>query len=362
MGPDSQLTERPASVCIRVPNWVGDVVMATPALRCVRTRLPEAHIALVVRDKVADVLQGVPWFDEAIVYHGRPRWSPACAREFLRCAKEIRRGAFELAMILPNSFSSALMMRWGRVGRRVGYVRDARRCLLTDPVERPSEDGQFRPTYMGDFYLALCAAAGLEADGRETELPVTQELLDEARAALGRAGVEGDRPLVLLHPGAGYGPSKLWREDRFAELADALAEELDAQVACIGVARDAEMIGRIRAAARAPVADLTGCGIDLHLLKGVVKMSALMVTTDSGPRHYGVALGVPTVCLMGATHPGYTDSGRAHDHVVRVEVECGPCQKRTCSRDHRCMERITSKMVLDRCRTALETGGGSAGD
>jgi heptosyltransferase-2 len=115
-------------------------------------------------------------------------------------------------------------------------------------------------------------------------------------------------------------------------------------------------VQRIARMSRAPLVDLTTCGIDLHLLKCVVRLSSLLVTTDSGPRHYGVALGVPTVCLMGPTHPAYSSSGMRHDIVVRVDVTCGPCQEKSCKEDHRCMKLLTTEMVLEKCREALQRG------
>jgi heptosyltransferase-2 len=164
---------------------------------------------------------------------------------------------------------------------------------------------------------------------------------------------------VLLHAGAGYGPSKRWAEENWARLAEGVKGEFGAQPAFIGAPPDAETVARVRRFYRTELVDLTSCGIDLHLLKPVVGACSLLVTTDSGPRHYGVALGVPTVCLMGPTHPDYSTSGLPHDRVVRVDVECGPCQKKTCRTDHRCMTLLTPQMVLEACRPALEAAGGA---
>ncbi len=350
-----------STVCIRSPNWVGDVVMATPAFRCIRSGLPGARIVLLVRESVADVLRGAPWFDHVITYRGTaPGSFPGI--EFLRCVARLRRQRCELGFLLPSSFSSALMFFLGGVRRRVGYVRDGRGLLLTTPLPRPSLDGRFQPTYMVDFYLALCRAASLGADDRRTELPYSEQDVHQATQFLRDAGVDPSSPLVLLHPAAGYGPAKRWTEAGWAELARMLDGELRAQVACIGAPSGQELTGRIVALSAAPVLDLTSCGIDLHLLKCIVRMSRLLVTTDSGPRHYGVALGVPTVCLMGPTHPGYSTSGRPNDHVVRVEVECGPCQRKACTTDHRCMALLTPELVMDACRTAIERGSEADGD
>jgi len=354
----SSAIERPAVICVRAPNWVGDVVMATPTFRCLREAFPGSRIVLIIRDKIAAVVQGAAWFDKVMLC--RPAGGGrATIREFLRCTAGLREEGCDLGFLLPNSFSSALMFALGRVRRRVGYRRDARGLLLTLGVDRPSREGRFRPAYMVDFYLALCEAAGLRCTDRRMELPYDEEDAARARKLLRVAGVSLDRPLVLLHAGAGYGPSKRWAEENWARLAEGVKGEFGAQPAFIGAPPDAETVARVRRVCRTELVDLTSCGIDLHLLKPVVGACSLLVTTDSGPRHYGVALGVPTVCLMGPTHPDYSTSGLPHDRVVRVDVECGPCQKKTCRTDHRCMTLLTPQMVLEACRPALEAAGGA---
>ena len=341
-------------VCIRAPNWVGDVVMATPAIRAIRERFRGAHMALVVHSRVEAVLRGAPWFDEVIVYDpdesGR-----LCAS--LACIRRLRAGRFELGLVFPNSFRSALMMRLGGVKRRVGYARDVRSALLTDAVPRRRRDGRFLPTYMVDYYLRLCEAAGIGADSRDMALPFTEADRQRADRILRSQATPPGVDLFLLHPGAAFGPSKRWPTDRFARLAELLREDFGARVAIIASPAERDAAEAIVMAAGVPITDLSACGIDLHLLKCVIARSRLLVTTDSGPRHYGVALGVPTVCIMGPTHPAYSTSGLPHDHVVRLDVDCGPCQRKACPRDHRCMENIEPEMVMDTCRSALAATG-----
>ena len=127
-------------------------------------------------------------------------------------------------------------------------------------------------------------------------------------------------------------------------------------VAIVAGAAERDNAAAIINTSKARIADLTSSGIDLHLLKCVVAVSRLLVTTDSGPRHYGVALGVPTVCLMGPTHPGYSTGTQPNDRVLRVEVDCGPCQLRACPRDHRCMADVTPEMAARACMEALSLG------
>jgi len=362
MSPQTSTASRlPPTVCVRSPNWVGDAVMATPAFRCIRKSLPGSRILLVARGAVADVVRGSPWFDRVISYGGKGM-AGAGGLSLRRCVRELRRERCDLGFILPNSFSSALMLRLAGVRRRVGYARDARSLLLTDAVRRPTQGGRFQPTYMADYYLGLCEAVGLEPESRRTELTFDAQDELEARRLVQNAGVDCDKPLMLFHPGAAYGPSKLWPEQNWARLAEMLQGEFGAQVACIGAPAEGGLVRAIGASCRAPLLDLTACGIDLQLLKPVVRMSRLLATTDSGPRHYGVALGVPTVCIMGPTRPAYSASGLAHDHVARVEVDCGPCQRKVCSRDHRCMSLLSPQDVLEVCRRALETADGEGDD
>ena len=160
-------------------------------------------------------------------------------------------------------------------------------------------------------------------------------------------------PLFLMHPGAGFGPSKRWPNESFARLAEMLQSEFGAQIALIAGAVERQNVAAIIGSSKARITDLTSCAIDLHLLKCVVALSNLVVTTDSGPRHYGVALGVPTVCLMGPTHPDYSTGTQPNDHVLRVEVDCGPCQLKACPKDHRCMADITPEMAALACADAL---------
>ncbi len=342
-------SDRPERVCVRAPNWVGDVVMATPAFRALRHGLPQARVTLVVRASVEPVLRGSPWFDETVVYRPDGR----AAREFLRCTGRLRRPRHDLGFLLPNSFSSALMMRLAGVRRRVGYARDMRSALLTDAVPRPTEDGRFKPTYMVDYYLALCERAGLRDAGRQMELFFSDGDMARARERLGTQGIDAEAPLFLMHPGAGYGPSKRWPNESFGRLAGMLQSEHGAQIALVAGPAERANVGAIMAQSPARIVDLTSCGIDLHLLKCVVALSDLLVTTDSGPRHYGVALGVPTVCLMGPTHPEYSTGPQPNDHVLRVETDCGPCQLKVCPEDHRCMEDLTPQMAARACADAL---------
>ncbi len=341
-------------IVIRMPNWVGDVVMATPALRALRGSFPGARITAVINSGVHKVIRGSAEIDRTIQYK-RDGSAPKVMREFLACTSAIRKEKNDLALILPNSFSSALMMRIAGVPERVGYRRDMRRFLLTSSLQRPKdENGRFLPQYMAKYYLRLCRAAGAENTGDiRPHLDFAESDMQSAMALLCKTGMKPEKPYFLLHPDAGYGPSKLWPAGHFSALTRMLHDYYDAQVAFIGSKSAGALVADIRENATNPTFDLTACGIDLHLLKCVVKRCRLLVSTDSGPRHYGIALGVPTVCLIGPTSPAYTDSGLPHDNIIRTQTDCGPCQKKNCRTDHRCMVDISPERVFLRCKELL---------
>jgi heptosyltransferase-2 len=195
------------------------------------------------------------------------------------------------------------------------------------------------------------------------ELFVTPD--DDRRAAelLRRGGFDpaGPRKLVLINPGANYGEAKLWYPQRFAEVADRCVRELGAVVAVTGAPRERPIIDQVIAAAQEPIIDLPRLGLDLAALKGVVKLSSLMVTNDTGPRHFAIALGVPVVTVFGPTDPRWTETYFEHERQVRVDVFCGPCQKKKCpligpdgKPDHRCMKLVEPDMVFARVAELLK--------
>ena len=340
----------PSRICIHAPNWVGDVVMATPLMRCVRETFPSARILLLIRERVEPVVQKAPWFDDVLSYSASGFSSAA---GFFKALARLREKNYNVGLILPNSFKTALLFFLVGVKNRVGYLRDARHLLLNQPRQRPEKHGEFKPVYMVDYYLGLCENIGLKGCDRSTELCFSAEDVSRTKRILAGEGVDLGRPLFLFHPGAAYGPSKKWPERRWARLGELLQDSFAAELCLIGGEDEAETCRRIENLSGAAITNLQGSGLDLHLLKCLVSLSGLLVTTDSGPRHYGVACGIPTVCLMGPTHPGYSTSGTPHDIVIQCSSSCGPCQKKVCPEDHRCMDNIPPRLVFSHCVGAL---------
>jgi len=328
-------------IVVRAPNWVGDVVMATPAFRALRENYPDAHLAIALRPYVQPVLAGCPWFDQVIATDDR---GPG---NFWALVRALRAGRFDLAVILPNSFRTALEAWLGRVGYRIGYARRRRSILLSAPVAPPRDArGRFVPCNMVDYYLTLCQHLGCAGISRREELFITPECRQRADALLAKHEVGPDTRLVGLNPGGAFGSSKLWPAERFVVVADALAERPDTRIILFGSPAERPILQKIAEAMKhQPILPEPG-ELDLDVLKPLMRRCSLLVTNDTGARHYAVAFGVPVVTIMGSTSPRYTDVNMEKQIVVRVDVDCGPCQKKVCTTDHRCMTRITPDMVL----------------
>jgi heptosyltransferase-2 len=330
-------------ILIRGPNWIGDAVLAIPAMKSVRKHFSDAEITLLVRPWVAGLFTAAPFIDKV--------WSeakPSGIGDWTRITKDIRARGFDLALLLPNSFESALMMFLGGVRQRVGYATDGRRWMLTKPVAQ-GDAGRHQVQY----YLDLVKSLSPSTSPPSIEIQATNEERSNARALLAGDGIRNDAPFLVLNPGAAYGSAKRWHEDRFAAVADVLAGELRLHVALIGSEGERPIAEKIRGLMKTAAAVLNG-KTSLETLIGILAESSLMITNDSGPMHIAAALGIPTVAVFGSTDERVTSPFGPHTRVVKHPVECSPCLLRECPIDHRCMNGVT---VEDVCVAARELLG-----
>jgi len=303
-------------VLVVLPSWVGDVVMATPMLRALRALYGEARITGLIQGYVAPVLDASPWCDELIELGE--------GDGVLGTARRLRRERFDLAVVLPGSFRSGLMVWMSGVRRRVGYAREGRGMLLTDRLSPPREGGRYAPVAAVRYYLALAEHLGARAPSLSVEL-FTRAADDERAAALLRAaGVEPDSarrgvPLVLLNPGAATkGEAKLWPAERFAAVADALIERRGAAVVVNGSPKERAVLDAVHRAARGELIDLPARGGDLALLKSIARLSDVMITNDTGGRHIAAAMGAAVVSLFGPTDPAWTVLEEVDERIIRA--------------------------------------------
>ena len=327
-------------ILIRGPNWIGDAVLAIPAMKAVRARYPDAEITLLVRPWVAGLFSSAAFIDKV--------WSegkPTTLRNWMRVTRNMRDRKFDLALLFPNSFESALMTFMGRVKQRVGYATDGRSWMLTSAVATSAES-----QHQVQYYLDLAKTLSASADCPSIDIQATESERASARQLLEEAGIARTARFLVVNPGAAYGSAKRWDQERFADVADHLAHELALKVAIIGSDAERPIANRIRNRMTAETAVLNG-KTSLQALIGVLAESSLMITNDSGPMHIAAALGIPTVAIFGSTDEKITGPYGPHTRVVKHPVECSPCLLRECPIDHRCMNVVTVDEV---CRAAKE--------
>ena len=331
-------------VLLIAPSWVGDLVMATPAIRALGRHFENAELTALVRPVGADVLEHNPHIARFVVADRRGRGPES--ENGRQLGRLLRRSGFDLAVILPNSFHAALIAWRARAGRRVGYVGQWRTPLLTDRLPRPRENGKVVPINMVDRYLRLCRAVGCEDLSRTEELFASDEDRSNAASILESVGVApGDRLAVLI-PGASFGPAKQWGAEKFARVGDGLIERYGMKViAHVGPGEGATG-DALAAASRKGVIVPPPKTIDLKVLKPVIERAEVVISNDTGPRHYAVAYDVPNVAILGPTSRRYIDVNLDRTALLQADVPCGPCQRRVCPEDHACMERITPEQVL----------------
>ncbi len=346
-------------ILVRSPNWVGDVVMATPAFRCIRKNYADSHITLLIKGNLRGIIDNSPWFDDIIELVPKPKKSKnkdissrkvfgKGTSEYLRLIHKLRTEKFDLGFIFPNSFSSASLLWLSGVGRRVGYKRDARSFILTDGIERLSEDGKFKPTYMADYYLELCTKVGCKIKSKQLDLFISVECEEKANSLLKKYNLE-QKPFILINPGASYGTSKCWTAEGFARTADLLNEASGCSIVLVCGPGETKLTDDIEDLAKKDLINLSKEFVPLDLLKALIKKCTLLATVDSGPRHFAVAQKKPVVTLMGPTDPRYTESEYDIGKVIREDVDCSPCHIKTCPTDHRCMTMISPEEVVQAC-------------
>lgn len=333
------------------PNWLGDAAMCTPAFRALRRRFPEARFTVAGRDNICCLLEGLPWIDGFETLSKRPG-----AGTTLREGWRLRRGGYDLCAVFPHSIRAALLARMTGARARIGYRRDRRGWLLTRAVEPYCENGRITPIYMAREYLGMIAPLGCEDDGQGLELHADAREVNIVRARLRTAAGDVGRPVAGIAPGAAFGPSKQWPVERFAAVADGLAAQTGAQIVLLTGPGEEETRAAFLRAARTPVAECYDAQPTLARLKAIIASLDVLICNDSGPRHLAVAFRRPVICVMGSTSPAYTQSPWEIGEVIRVDVDCGPCQKPVCATDHRCMTRIAPERVLASALRWLASG------
>jgi len=320
------------TIIVRAPNWVGDCVLAIPALKSLRRGFPVAEIWVAARAGTAELFTVNGLADGTVALPEDNGW-----RGLRQASRTIKERSFDAGLLLTNSFGSALLFYLAGIPERWGYAADGRSLLLTKPVPRPNSSA---PRHHLHYYLGLLAGLGLDAMPPELKIDLPAKDREAARARLNQLGIDPARPIVALCPGASYGPAKRWPAGNFAAAAALIQDRHGAEILIIGSASEAGIAAAIRKEMPRQPRVLTGA-TSLRELMGVLACATLVISNDTGPMHLANALGVPVVGIFGPTDPAVTGPFGPSSRVVKKDVPCWPCYYRRCPLDHRCLALIT---------------------
>lgn len=334
-----------------LPNWVGDAVMATPALTALRERYPAATTFGVMRPVIAETLAGTGLIDEPLLFH--PRSADQTLSE-TAVRRRLQAERCDLAVLFTNSWRTAWLAWRSGIRERVGFARDLRSWLLT---RRLKPHSRRVPNPVLDEYNRLAMACGCTQPSSRMQLSVSTEAAAVWDTLRPRHPLTGQpQPYLCLNSGGAFGPAKNWPIGSFATLARRVAETrgMPVVVTCGPAERD-DARAIVAAADHPLVTSLAEAPLSISLTKAVVAEATAMVTTDSGPRHFAAAFNVPVVTLFGPTHIAWSETRFPLAIHLQQPVDCGPCQQRECPlKHHRCMNELTVDRVFAAVQLACD--------
>ncbi len=331
------------NIMIRATNWVGDAILALPAIRAVRQKFSAARISIVARPYVAEIYQGQSLCDELFAYDPKGADRGWSGRATL--AAELRTRKFDVALLLQNAFDAAWLAWRAGIPERIGYARDGRRLLLTKAIAVPKL-GEI-PAHEKFYYLELLRRAGW-IDRLQDETQITLHVPEarrvKAAATLLEAGARPQALRVAIGAGASYGSAKCWLPERFADWANRFQAETDGEVILFGTPAEVSVSNAIIAGMKKKPIDVTG-NTAIGDLPALLSQCHLFLGNDSGAMHVAAAVGLPVVAIFGPTDPLGTAPVTPRCSIVQERPYCSPCFLRRCPTDHRCMKNITPEMV-----------------
>jgi heptosyltransferase II len=351
-------------VGVLLPNWVGDVVMATPALRALRQQLPEARIVGIARPYLLPLLEGTSWLDCSLPWEHKGRGRLLST---WRVVNQLRRERLDVLILLRASLSAGLLGRFSGAKSIIGYGRGGLEWLASKPVKPLHHGHGSTPVSAVDDYLSLVGSLGLStvahSGSRQLELATTPANEAAATGVWERMRLPPGERVMLLNTGGAYGEAKHWPAEYCVSLALRAADEFGLTTLVLCGPQEREAAAAIASAARHPlVRSLTKEDVSFGTTKAIIRRSRLLVTTDSGPRHIASALGTPTVVLFGPIDAGWSRNYQSATIELSVPLECAPCGQRVCPLGHhRCMRDLTVDQVLQAVGKTLGREGSGFG-
>ncbi len=366
-------------VLIIAPNWIGDAVLSLPAIACIRELFPASSVTILGLPHICELFKESPYADERMIYSG----------SLLSTVSDIKKSGFDLAILLPNSFRTALIVQLAHIPYRCGYSRDGRGVMLNIPVKvtkeiknihqveyyrnivssmviqlamvekdtpppphpLPQGEGKLRGIEM--FPPPLTGGGEGEGDqafSREHKskewLYISRDELQHANEIMNNYNISSSSLIIGINPGAAYGSAKRWFPERFALLSRTLVNKHNAKVIIFGSQQELGIATEIENLSKVPVINMAG-KTTIRELMSLIKQCSVFITNDSGPMHIAAALNIQVVAVFGSTDPEKTGPMGEKNIVIRKDVDCSPCFKRKCPTDLKCMDLITVEDVLE---------------
>lgn len=346
--------QKPKNILVRMPNWLGDLVMATPVLKDLRDAFPKAEITAMCQTKSCALIQHDPNIDEIFCFQKPSGW--VHRRHHLEIIEPLRQGKYDLGILLTNSFSSAWWLWRGHVQNRIGFKDHLRNFLLDKAVHYPSNKESQHLVYT---YKALLEPLGILNTHSTPHLYLKDSEIESAKEFLRKYNIDPDKHKVVgINPGAAYGSAKCWPPQRFESVTRKLLESPNHRAVFFGDLGGAELVNDICRNLPERAVNLTA-KTSIRELMALIKLCSVFLTNDSGPMHIAAALKTPLVAIFGPTSDLKTGPF-GHGKVIHKHVECSPCYKRVCPIDHRCMTQIEDREVYQEIMSMLEKSGQTA--
>ena len=323
--------------------------MATPVFECLRANFPAATITALIRPYARGILEDAPWFDHIVDCRDK-NWQGLKA-----IRNELSRLQPQFGLLLTNTTHSWLTFRFAGVAKTYGYRRNLRKMFLTGGPEPVQEGNKVQPLPMQEYYLELCRYLGLDLPQKpKASLYISKELARTGAERLESYGITTDDRVIGLNPGASFGSSKCWPTEHFARLAEHLQAEFRCKLLLLVGPGEEAIAASIVSQSSVAIINTAADKIDLAELKPLIQRCDLLITNDTGPRHYAVAFDVPHIVLMGPTNAIYTASNLQQSTILQRNLPCVPCHKKSCPLGHHaCMREITPRIVFEAAQKSL---------
>jgi heptosyltransferase-2 len=330
-------------IIVRVPNWIGDSVMAIPSIKAIKENIPESEIWICGIPWVIELFKNFPYIDGIIEIKKGMDF-----RILKENVKKIKSLNFSKGFLFTNSFYTALEFFLSNIPERIGYSRDFRGFLLTRRIKWKKEK-----KHHVFYYLDILKEIGFEVANPKIELYLENEERERGKENLLKRGAKEGRINIGINPGAYYGEAKRWKTSGYGILANLLKKKFDANIIIFGSKDETPIALEIKRFVGDSAIILTG-ETTLRELMAYISQLDLFITNDSGPMHIANAFRIPIVAIFGPTSPEATSPFHQPYIIVKKDVPCAPCKYRTCPIGHMCMTEISVEEVYSAVLKLLE--------